>query len=117
MELQEINLDKFKELNSILKNREKFRFTVSDHRNERFRGVKHYRLVNNQFNGKYECLNYVSIDIYEDCVKLHCKGDGSRTPTYKFDQKEIRKLENMTDIDFLEHCIIRGIYAWENSFD
>lgn len=117
MKIKEINLKNFKDLKYVLENKQRFRFTISDHRDERFREVKNYRVVNDDFKGKYEYSNYVSIDIYNDHVKLHCNGDGAINPVYRFNQNELNKLQNMNDMEFLEECIIKAIYKWNNYFD
>lgn len=111
-----ITLDQFRDLKTILKDKKDFKFTVSDNRDIGYGGIKYYPIVDSQFKGVYDPLNYVTITIYRDRVELDTLSNGFKKFTYTFDQKDLDDLYNMSEIESIEYCIISAVNKWDSYY-
>ncbi|MBS5883857.1 hypothetical protein [Clostridium sp.] len=115
--MKDLNLNQFKNLKSVLRGKEQFLFTVTCH--DSIGMSLHdssYRLVNDEFKGIYEPIDFVSIDIFKDRVELHVKRECSRTHVSKFSEREMYNLYDMKKIDKLEFAIIKAVDKWNSYY-
>lgn len=115
--LKKLNLSQFKELKNVLDDKKQYRFNIICHD---IRGVslhdKSYTLIDDEFNGIYEPLNFVTINIFNNRVELHVMREGARTHVSNFTEREIRNLYNMTEIEKLEFAIIKAVDKWNGYY-
>lgn len=113
----DLKLYQFKNLKSVLKGKEQFRFTVKCH--DSIGMSLHdssYRLVDEEFKGIYEPIDFVSIDIFKDRVELHVTRECSRKHVSKFTEREKHDLYDMKEIDKLEFAIIKAVDKWNSYY-
>ena len=113
----DLKLQQFKILKKVLRGKEQFRFTVTCH--DSIGMSLHnssYRLVDEEFKGIYEPIDFVSIDIFKDRVELHVIRENSRRHISTFTEREKHDLYDMKEIDKLEFAIIKAVDKWNSYY-